>query len=454
MVCVDEVHLFVHFGLTFRKEFQELTPLLFSKLRIGRSKIRTKVPLLFMTATCTQFIVGRIEALLDIRFLLRHNVFWPNADGMQHRQVFMEVQYSTQPLAVFKSKVGPLLERSTVDKYILYSNNRTTVDRQVPKLADWIDTTGKFKADLLKIVGSLLREQKFYHTRVFTKSNYPNKDVLEECREEDRPFNPQILVATSGAANAGLDDSEVHGVARLEFPPSCLDVKQEKGRAGRRPTAHPDEDWYLLCLSLETYVVLLKRLHDTTPAVKKTPYFKSQEKDMQDTLELFVLPLHCIQGFLEMTLANPYLFVPARPVPCDVACTFCTGGYKKLFPKLDKSGVTSIVLDLFAGPNAMKVPAVLDKALVDALKAYPESNRLLFGMNSKKKPEPVLLKKMILMLLAARILTYNVDTKESSDKQQKSIVTVVASLGFLPGEPTKLAICDDTYWSRLPQQPD
>jgi ATP-dependent DNA helicase RecQ len=32
MVCVDEVHLFVHFGLTFRKEFQQLTPMLFSKL--------------------------------------------------------------------------------------------------------------------------------------------------------------------------------------------------------------------------------------------------------------------------------------------------------------------------------------------------------------------------------------------------------------------------------------
>ena len=175
---------------------------------------------------------------------------------------------------------------------------------------------------------------------------------------------------------------------------------------------------------------------------------------MQDTLELFVIPLYCLQSSLEMTLANPYLFVPARPVSCADACTFCTGGYKKLFPKLDKSGVTSIVLDLFVGPNAMKVPAVLDKALVDALKVYPGSNRLLFGTNSEKKPEPVLLKKMIMMLLAARILTYNVETKESTEKEQKSIVTVVASLGFLPGKPTKLAICDDSYWRRLPQRPD
>jgi hypothetical protein len=177
---------------------------------------------------------------------------------MQHQKVFIEVQYSTQPLAVFNTKVGPLLEESTIDKFILYSNNKATVDHQFPKLVDCIDACGKFKVDLLKIVGSLLPGQKFYHTRVFTKSNFANVKVLQECQEEDRPFNPQLLIATSGAANAGLDDSEVHGVARLEFPPSCLDVKQEKGHARQQPQTGPYEDWYLLCISLETYVVLLK----------------------------------------------------------------------------------------------------------------------------------------------------------------------------------------------------
>mgnify|MGYP002177090796 CR=1 FL=1 len=53
LVCVDEVHLFVHFGLTFRDEFKGLTPVLFDKLKVGGSAALTTIPLLFMTGTCS-----------------------------------------------------------------------------------------------------------------------------------------------------------------------------------------------------------------------------------------------------------------------------------------------------------------------------------------------------------------------------------------------------------------
>jgi ATP-dependent DNA helicase RecQ len=53
MVCVDEVHLFAHFGMTFRKEFKDLDKKLFRKLRVGTSRTVTKVPILFMTVLST-----------------------------------------------------------------------------------------------------------------------------------------------------------------------------------------------------------------------------------------------------------------------------------------------------------------------------------------------------------------------------------------------------------------
>jgi superfamily II DNA helicase RecQ len=263
MVCVDEVHLFAHFGMTFRKEFQQLDTKLFRKLRIGDSKSRTKVPILFMTATCTEAIVDRVESMTRLSFDRLNNVFWPCPMEMGHRHVYLDVVYTTNPIPAFQKRVLPILKSCHVSKFIVYTNTRRAVKRETPKLAAWIDKHG-LKSDLLMIIGTLQKEQKFYHIRKFTQSNAPNAAILDTCSEAERPFNPQILTATSGAANAGIDDPEVFGVCRTEFSPSTLDVKQEKGRAGRRPTANSATDWYLLCISLESIVILLKRLWDTS----------------------------------------------------------------------------------------------------------------------------------------------------------------------------------------------
>jgi hypothetical protein len=148
------------------------------------------------------------------------------------------------------------------EKYIYYSNTCAAITAQVVKIGKWIDKNG-FKSDILTVVRSLKRKHKFYHVRVFNRSNRPNIQVLKEYTETDRPFNPKILATTSGAANAGLDDPEVFGVTRIDFPPSIMDIKQEKGRAGRCPGATPDCNWYVLCFSLESFVVLLKQMWDS-----------------------------------------------------------------------------------------------------------------------------------------------------------------------------------------------
>ena len=452
MVTVDKVHLFVHSGLTFRKEFMYLTSKLLSKLRCGTtnnySKKYSTVPILFMTATCTKFIVKRVELMIGFTIDKSVNVFWPGPLGMDHRQVFLDVQYTTQALLAFKSKAGPCLTDDLVEKYIVYSNTRATIKQITPKLCDWVDGEG-FKVDILTIVGSLLQEQKFYHIQVFMKSNVPNVELLENCREESRPFNPRILTATSGAANAGINDAEVFGVCLLQYPPSCLDVKQEKGRAGRRLSAAPMSDWYLLCISLETLAVLLKRLHDTVTTVQNTAYFKLQEDDIQDVLELFVLANGCLQAKLELKMSNPYLPALIVPTDCGHACSFCLGNYKTMFPRLVKSGVRTVFLQLFLGGDAIKSKPTLDKELVNAVKNYPGSNRLLFGINSDRKPEPKLVMQLVLMLLAAKILKYNTERKTSEDRKTTT-VTVLGALAFMSNNQTKLTLHDDSYWTLIP----
>jgi hypothetical protein len=117
-------------------------------------------------ATCTKSIVETVEKIIGFSIDKDLNVFWPTPAEMQHCQVSLNIQYSTQVLSVFKKKSEPLLEQSSIDKFIVYTNIRTSVDRVSPKLCEWIDAHG-FKGNLLKIVGTLLWEQNIYHICVF-----------------------------------------------------------------------------------------------------------------------------------------------------------------------------------------------------------------------------------------------------------------------------------------------
>ena len=59
------------------------------------------------------------------------------------------------------------------------------------------------------------------------------------------------MCATSGAGNAGLDSTAIGSIFRLGMPESMSDFFQEKGRAGRYPNAHPTENRYTICFSIE-----------------------------------------------------------------------------------------------------------------------------------------------------------------------------------------------------------
>jgi hypothetical protein len=74
-------------------------------------------------------------------------------------------------------------------------------------------------------------------------------------------------------------------------------------------SAAPMSDWYLLCILLETPIVLLKSLHDTVSSSKDPMYFKSPEDDIQDVLELVVFWLCWLQrmfaGFVGAETVKP-----------------------------------------------------------------------------------------------------------------------------------------------------
>jgi superfamily II DNA helicase RecQ len=106
MLCIDEVHFLVQLRLTFRQEFALLQLVLFKKFRVQvspsaeLSRFHTTVPVLFMTATCNQTMVEQIEKLSGLRFHCSSSIFWPSADAMHHRNVFLRVTYTIPILSL------------------------------------------------------------------------------------------------------------------------------------------------------------------------------------------------------------------------------------------------------------------------------------------------------------------------------------------------------------------
>ena len=100
MVCIDEIHLFVIFGITFRKSFINLKESFFKHL-IDRSKHETdaphavhlKVPLLLMTATFNNRLLGIFEKMIGIK-VLRENYLWSRRQKMAHRNIGINVAFT------------------------------------------------------------------------------------------------------------------------------------------------------------------------------------------------------------------------------------------------------------------------------------------------------------------------------------------------------------------------
>jgi superfamily II DNA helicase RecQ len=195
MLYVDEVHLFVQFGLTIRQEFAQLQSVLFKKLQVKASpsadlsRVHTSVPVLFMTATCNKTMLDQIELLSGLRFDRSNNIFWPTADAMKHRNGCVRVSYTSYPLTSFKKLVEPALQGSHLQKFIWYANNRVTIKRHTETLGTWIESQG-FQSDIVSVTGAQMKEQKFHHTNIFAATNLPNLALLATFDEAARPFKP------------------------------------------------------------------------------------------------------------------------------------------------------------------------------------------------------------------------------------------------------------------------
>jgi hypothetical protein len=71
-----------------------------------------------------------------------------------------------------------------------------------------LDDNPEIKSDMVRpLKGNFLKEQKIWLLMQFCANTSTNSSVLDVCEEEDRPFNPQLLLATAVVSNCGVDNA-------------------------------------------------------------------------------------------------------------------------------------------------------------------------------------------------------------------------------------------------------
>jgi hypothetical protein len=91
------------------------------------------------------------------------------------------------------------------------------------------------------------------------------------------------------------------------------------------------------------------------------------------------------------------------------------------FPKLLKAGVQTVLFDVFLGEHASTAPLTLGDSLIRAIRQHPLSNNLMFGWSASNKPKPRHLKKVALMLVAAKILGFRIHFSDDAQEKKHSI---------------------------------
>ena len=419
MIVIDEIHLLTDFGRSFRAEITLLKDEFFAKVKESK-------PMLFLTATCTTSVQSSFESLIGVKC---NSVHWPSPLEMKNRKVRIEVVYT--PLwysSVQKTIALYLPDHSTLpNKVIIYSNARQRILKLVDKLETYLDSDEKFdEIDVLTLVGTQTRAEKAAKINRFVNGS------------EIAGSKMNILCATSGVGNAGIDCSDVRAVYRVDFPPSISDLSQECGRAGRRDDATPDNFVYQVAICLESFLHIFRRINHPETRSADASYRKYQLQELMSVASMLSSSVKCYYTTIEKQLGNPDVLVENEQERCGT-CPNCLG--KSIFPLVSKDGLKTILFEIFlCGPNQI-TDRRTPQCVWRSIRNYPNSGPMILRSRSSRTIPPLgTIKKILFQLIASRIVDIQFDTNEND---------ILLGLGKANEIGTELAMNVDTFWDNI-----
>lgn len=430
MICIDEVHQFVEFGITFRKEFSKLKNLISTLMHSPSSPLsHMDVPILCMTATFNSSLKSLLSKMIGFEFV-PSNTFWASRKNFSKRHISISSNYCNQVLPTLKKELQSHIVQNDLSwKAIICCNTATNAESIKAKFDEWLDDN-EYTGDSILVVGSQESELKSYSTVAFTSKSTPL-----QLDQPSTNYFPRYLIGTSGCIGAGLDSSEVHSVVRIGCPSSIINLIQELGRCGRnRSLSHePNQDWCLFLVNLSDYVYMNQRLfivkendnqtlNECDTIISKKEERNYQIKNLIEVASLFVLDVGCWHSYLEKYCAEVEELVNIdNNISCDGNCPNCMRQNKNttIGTPVSRSGLTAFLCRYMLVDNTPYTPCNLAKLLHD----YPNVGKCVFNrQRSKKASSMSTCEVTILQLIASSIIKLHIEEDESPKAICKLVV--------------------------------
>lgn len=481
LICIDEVHLFIEFGLSFRKDFLSLREKLFNKIivpstspiNLNQNSTTLKLPLLCMTATCNLQLLNLLQQMTKITFNPRQ-LHWSNKTEFQKRHIKISIKYTNQFKRYSKVYLHQYLKNHIMSKAIICGNVATKLSGLEDDVRMWMTSpTEGYPGTTVLVVGNEDAIRKQLYTIAFT-TKWTTHDI-----EDQKKFTPRVLLGTSGCIGTGLDCDDVHLMVRLGLPTSLLHLIQEMGRCGRKSNYEEGDatplNLYHVMFTLQDYVYLTERLYirdiQTDDAeVRNNSDVSSniiQDNDQASTLisiseertmlrqnlerclGLFCLNTGCWHSVLEHECGNPFhvstISDNTTSATCNGNCPHCDGSMEEMIKPVVRTGLMSFLASAF-GDNytGLVRPIELAKQLFD----FKDVGTVVYKRSKSIKAESNGVTQMTIMqLIASNIIKIDVDVsgkrpiahcKLSFDKENNTSPTYM--------QPTYVI---DSYWTRI-----
>ena len=444
LICIDEVHLFIEFGLSFRKEFLSLRDNLFKKIivqttssTIDTNSINStnlKVPFLCMTATFNLLLLNLIQKMTKITFNHRQ-LHWSNKSEFQKRHISISMKYTNQFKRYTKVYLRKYLKPTITSKAIICGNVASKLVGLEEDVRMWMTSpTDGFSGTTALVVGSEDAIRKQLYTIAFTKK-WSTADI-----EDPSKFTPRVLLGTSGCIGTGLDCDDVTLMVRLGLPTSLLHLIQEMGRCGRKRNTidglATTMNCYHVMFTLNDYVYLTERLYmndiqidteedrnnpdessnsieiDPEPIILSIDEERSMHrKNLERCLGLFCLSNGCWHTILEKECGNPFtvsISSDENPIQdCNRNCPQCDGTISSLVKPVVRTGLMSFLAyafgDMYTG---LVTPTQLAKQLFD----FKDVGLVVYKRSKSINAESIGVTQLTIMqLIASRIIKVEVD---------------------------------------------